>query len=335
MRARAREINIFNMSLLDILCGALGAFCFMMLVLLPYYKPPGSAADLRKEQADTDELLKQLESLKNAAKDSGLAQQMDDLIRKLQDQIKQLQGEVNQYAAQNEQLKTENADLTKKNQEQADELSMRQPFIAIAGTFPPLDVDLYLDSDAFAPGKKLNPPLDLSRPHQPIAWLGDIQYPWGDHAVNVLMKRDSPPGSHYKVYVKLAAGSAARVACKVLTSVVSYETTLTLPSVVLTPDRFAALVGTVTVEGEGKMSFKEATDQERQADWAKLSKDLPPPTPTSSPSVLPTATPLSPEARKKMGEERERNRRLREQQQQAREQQRQRTMPSPSPSLSP
>ncbi|MDB6148519.1 MAG: hypothetical protein JWO45_2183, partial [Spartobacteria bacterium] len=53
MRARAREINIFNMSLLDILCGALGAFCFMMLVLLPYYKPPGSAADLRKEQADT------------------------------------------------------------------------------------------------------------------------------------------------------------------------------------------------------------------------------------------------------------------------------------------
>ena len=36
MRARPREVNIFNMSLLDILCGALGAFCFMMLVALPY-----------------------------------------------------------------------------------------------------------------------------------------------------------------------------------------------------------------------------------------------------------------------------------------------------------
>ena len=46
MRARNREINIFNMSLLDILCGALGAFCFMMIVLLPYYKP-GAADDAR------------------------------------------------------------------------------------------------------------------------------------------------------------------------------------------------------------------------------------------------------------------------------------------------
>ncbi len=35
MKPRNREVNIFNMSLLDILCGALGAFCFMMLSLFP------------------------------------------------------------------------------------------------------------------------------------------------------------------------------------------------------------------------------------------------------------------------------------------------------------
>lgn len=35
MKSRSREVNIFNMSLLDILCGALGAFCFMMLALFP------------------------------------------------------------------------------------------------------------------------------------------------------------------------------------------------------------------------------------------------------------------------------------------------------------
>jgi hypothetical protein len=35
MRRQNREVNIFNMSLLDILCGALGAFCFLMLALLP------------------------------------------------------------------------------------------------------------------------------------------------------------------------------------------------------------------------------------------------------------------------------------------------------------
>ena len=72
MKVRPREINIFNMSLIDILCGALGAFCFMMLVLLPYYRPPSSAPNLRKEQDDTDELLKQLEQLKMAAGDPEL-----------------------------------------------------------------------------------------------------------------------------------------------------------------------------------------------------------------------------------------------------------------------
>jgi hypothetical protein len=37
VKVRRREVNIFNMSLLDILCGALGAFCFMMLTLFPSY----------------------------------------------------------------------------------------------------------------------------------------------------------------------------------------------------------------------------------------------------------------------------------------------------------
>src|SRR5207237_77329 len=99
MRARQREVNIFNMSLLDILCGALGAFCFMMLVLLPYYRPPSNTPNLRKEQADTDELLRQLEQLKAAAGNPELEKQMRDLIEKLKQQIHQLQGEVNQYAA--------------------------------------------------------------------------------------------------------------------------------------------------------------------------------------------------------------------------------------------
>ena len=50
MRARSREINIFNMSLLDIWCGALGAFCFMMPCSCRIYKPPGKETDLHKQQ---------------------------------------------------------------------------------------------------------------------------------------------------------------------------------------------------------------------------------------------------------------------------------------------
>jgi hypothetical protein len=45
MRARSREINIFNMSLLDILTGMLGAFLFLMLGLVPYYTKAKAAAN--------------------------------------------------------------------------------------------------------------------------------------------------------------------------------------------------------------------------------------------------------------------------------------------------
>jgi hypothetical protein len=45
MRAGNREVNIFNMSLLDILCGALGAFCFMMIALLPHYAKASKSGD--------------------------------------------------------------------------------------------------------------------------------------------------------------------------------------------------------------------------------------------------------------------------------------------------
>lgn len=37
MKPRKRDIEIFNMSVLDLLTGALGAFCFLTLALFPYY----------------------------------------------------------------------------------------------------------------------------------------------------------------------------------------------------------------------------------------------------------------------------------------------------------
>ena len=38
MRPRSRDINIFNLSMLDVIAGAMGAFLIVMVVLLPYYR---------------------------------------------------------------------------------------------------------------------------------------------------------------------------------------------------------------------------------------------------------------------------------------------------------
>src|SRR4051794_3593518 len=102
MRARPREINIFNMSLLDILCGALGAFCFMMLVALPYYVT--GKVDLVKTQQRTDEILKEVEKLRERMNDPAQAEDLRKLVEELQAQVKQLQGQLNHYAYENEQL---------------------------------------------------------------------------------------------------------------------------------------------------------------------------------------------------------------------------------------
>jgi hypothetical protein len=76
MKPRNREVNIFNMSVLDLLTGALGAFCFLTLALFPYYfkaqnasagtsNTPANAADLK---ADNESLKKQIEAEKSSGK---------------------------------------------------------------------------------------------------------------------------------------------------------------------------------------------------------------------------------------------------------------------------
>ena len=298
MRARAREINIFNMSLLDILCGALGAFCFMMLVLLPYYKPPRSATDLHKQEVQTQDLLRQLEKLRESAKDATLAQQMAETMRKLDEQLKQMHGQLNQLTAVNEQLKAENQDLTARNQKQSGYITMRHPFLTVATANPPdREIDLYLENDNISEEKTRNPPFDPAKPHQGRFWTGDVPWWSADRGVAVWVTRDAPPGIHYKVYVKRVEQPEHRDPriVNVATSVLGEGLKLNLDNVSLTAERFWELVGTLTVESEGKLTFKAATQPERDAEWTKLSKSSPAPsvqpTASSAPMIIPFSSP--------------------------------------------
>lgn len=61
MKPRHREVNIFNMSVLDLLTGALGAFCFLTLALFPsYFKVTGASAASKAEETKAAEALKQV-----------------------------------------------------------------------------------------------------------------------------------------------------------------------------------------------------------------------------------------------------------------------------------
>ncbi|HEU0274046.1 MAG TPA: hypothetical protein VFQ83_05925 [Candidatus Udaeobacter sp.] len=326
MRARSREINIFNMSLLDILCGALGAFCFMMLVLLPYYKPPGKETDLHDQEVKTQDLLDELNKLRAQAQDSAIAQQMSQLVDKLQDQLKQMQGQLNQMAAENDQLKNQNESLSAKNAKQASQLDMRHPFLVSAASYPPQELDVYLESDGVSEKNQSNPPFDPSKAHQPTFFTGDVAGWWASSGVTTWMTRDAPTPSRYKLYVKTAptadpSGSPATTTVKGLAF--SDAWSLTLPDVTLTPARFWTLVGTLSLPKEGKPTFHEATQTERDAEWSKLAKSSPPqqtrPSATTAPAMpfpvqtaQPSTAPLSPEQRRALLEKLEKERRERQ-----------------------
>lgn len=59
MRRRNRDINIFNLSMLDVISGAMGAFLIIMVILLPYYK---------KESIDYQKELKQSRAAEDTAR---------------------------------------------------------------------------------------------------------------------------------------------------------------------------------------------------------------------------------------------------------------------------
>ena len=130
MRARNREINIFNMSLLDILTGMLGAFLFLMLGLLPYYAKvsknnPEDVKQLKEEnkmlhdqverqQQQIADLQKQLEELQKIVKQAAggpltaeQIQQLMDELNKMRQQLDDLRGQIQQLQAQNSQLQNQ------------------------------------------------------------------------------------------------------------------------------------------------------------------------------------------------------------------------------------
>jgi hypothetical protein len=79
MKPRNREVSIFNMSVLDLLTGALGAFCFLTLALFPYYfkaqsasaspaPSPSASANNADIQAQNERLKQQIELEKKSGK---------------------------------------------------------------------------------------------------------------------------------------------------------------------------------------------------------------------------------------------------------------------------
>jgi hypothetical protein len=287
MRARPREVNIFNMSLLDILCGALGAFCFMMLVALPYYVV--GSPDRAQTQKATEDLLKDVEKLRERMSDPAQAEELRKLIDNLEAQIKQLQGQVNQYAYDKEQLQKQNDDLNAKNESQDKLLKQRKPFAIIASADDESqDVDVYLEDDLAGEktGKSVNPPFDPAKKWHTSNWSNDITgLSLPDRGFATWVASNTVPGAHYRVFVKFGNDPKkwkTTVFSGIAMGDFEQATVLPLGDVTLSPQRFWELLGTFTADENYKLTFARATQEERDQEW-RAKKMQPPPVPTPPP----------------------------------------------------
>ena len=89
MRARNREFNILNMSFLDVICGAMGAFLIVMVILMPYYKKEAqdflqSIGNLRQELAETSQRLEETETELDRAEER--SRELEQELQKSQSQ---------------------------------------------------------------------------------------------------------------------------------------------------------------------------------------------------------------------------------------------------------
>ncbi len=92
MKRRNRDINIFNLSMLDVISGAMGAFLIIMVILLPYYK---------KESIDYQKELEQARAAEDTARQAAQSAQAarraaEESLRSTEKSMRAAQAEADQ-----------------------------------------------------------------------------------------------------------------------------------------------------------------------------------------------------------------------------------------------
>jgi hypothetical protein len=191
MKPRNREVNIFNMSLLDILCGALGTFCFLMLVLFPYYSIGKNAKQAPDIPPGVDP--KTLEEAK------ARIQQLEDTLKKFQDFAQDLQSQLTAAQTENQKLK----DQLKSVSKFSDQMEMRNPIVTNLNFIQTGNDDtaqIYVEDDRKTnDGTRRTPKADPTK-IQPNFWPGDMAG-YGVHGAYYVV-RDTTPGK-YRMLLKV------------------------------------------------------------------------------------------------------------------------------------
>ncbi len=139
MRVRNREVNIFSMSLLDILCGAMAAFAFLMLALFPYYRPQSDPVPRRIDPKTLDDALKQLEDMR------AKAIRFSEAYKRAEEERQRWSAQAQRWESEAQKEAAERSRLNREVQSLSSELATRNSLVfAINWEGANYDVDLWV-----------------------------------------------------------------------------------------------------------------------------------------------------------------------------------------------
>ncbi len=260
MRSGNREVNIFNMSLLDILCGALGAFCFMTIALFPHYGRPKAAENVQNVQANVEQMQKQIEQLIKQLSGGGASA---EAVAKALEQLQQLQRQMaqaqQQLAEAQEQIRQYQRALEAADKKIGD-LEIRRPvafqiwFYGENTGADGQDVDLYIQ-DPFQP-PAAPPTLEkFQRPYRP----GDVSTRDTVPGSEVWMLRDMPAGE-FKVFAKLMGAPDKLKGARAQLTYSYANGGVDVGAIQLTAQKRIGYFGSLVMGRDGKAEFRKSQE---------------------------------------------------------------------------
>ena len=250
MKPRKREINIFNLSMMDVISGALGAFLIIVIILLPYYKKNLAAENRKlKEQIKSEQTARQkAEQAKSRAQK---AQRMAELARQKADEARKQAEAASQKAMQETQQARQAFSQASQELQQAKQnirdlkKRLKQTFIVILIKWKTQrhDVDLHVidpnGNEFYFQRKKITgQPGELSEDDK----IGP--------GLEVWEIRNAPPGK-YKIYYNLFSRRGNKGNPTVSGRVFFRDGSKEIPDSLLTQLKSKKYIATVTVKNNG------------------------------------------------------------------------------------
>lgn len=244
MKPRNREINIFNLSMLDVISGAMGAFLIVMVVLFPYYKK--EPIDYQREiRRLTEEAHAAQEAARHAQAEAARAEQARRQAEQTQQQTEQARRQAEQARQQAEAEAQENRQRAETAQKQ---LAKTFLVVHIMWDTQNQDVDLHVVNPS---GAEFYYERRTQAGHPGILSVDSQRGPGNE----VWELHNAPPGD-YRVYANLYALHGENRTPTVTSAVIHRDGSTRLPNVQLTQIGRKMPIATITVKPDGSVSVR-------------------------------------------------------------------------------